>query len=64
MKARIDRRRTPNVPRPEHGQRRTDKLAARALARAGERGLFRRAIPLWTAAAIIGALIGYVLLRG
>ena len=63
MKTMQERRRTPDVPRPEHGQRRGDRLAAQAIARAGQPSLLSRAFPLWTAAALIGALIGTFLLR-
>ena len=57
---RIDRRRTPDVPRPEHGQRRGDKRAAKAMAEASGPGWLQRALPLWAGAAVIGTLIGVV----
>jgi len=64
MKVRIERRRTPDVPRPDLGQRRGDRRARRALAEAQGPGLWQRALPLWAAAAVIGALIGVALYRG
>ncbi|WP_114227679.1 MULTISPECIES: hypothetical protein [Sphingomonas] len=63
MSFKIERRQTPDVPRPEHGQRRGDKLAALALARADAPAWWQHALPLWTAAALIGALVGVLLLR-
>lgn len=63
MRGRVDRRRSPDVPRPEHGQRRGDKRAARALTAASMPGWWQRALPLWTVAALVGALAGTLLLR-
>jgi hypothetical protein len=54
----MERRRTPDVPRPEHGQRRSDKRAARALAEANKPSWWQRALPVWLAAAVIGVIIG------
>lgn len=59
-----ERRRTPDVPRPDHGQRRGDKVARRLRAEANGPGWWQRALPLWAAAGVIGALVGVALYRG
>jgi len=63
MKMSFERRRSPDVPRPDHGQRRGDKFARRARAEADGPGWWQRALPLWTAAAVIGVLAGWALYR-
>lgn len=62
MKPALDRRRTPDVPRPEHGQRRGDKRVAKALAAAGAPSWSQQAMVWWAVAAAIGALVGVLLL--
>ena len=54
-----DRRRTPNIPRPDHGQRKGDKRRAREMKQAGRpRSLSVLAATLWTAAAVAGLAVG------
>jgi hypothetical protein len=57
MARHFDRRRTPDIPRPDHGQRKGDKRRAREL-KTGGRSLSGLAAILWTAAAIAGLAVG------
>jgi hypothetical protein len=59
MARQFDRRRTPDIPRPDLGQRKGDKRRARELRTGGgSSSLSGLAAVLWTAAAIAGLAVG------
>jgi hypothetical protein len=64
MDAQLDRRRNPDVPRP-NGERWSDRhLARRDVERTPEERLWLWGATLWGTAAIVGALYGVGWLRG
>ena len=63
MKEEHDRRRFPNVPRPEHGQRRSDRLAARHRVPLTRAALIRWTVIIWSVAVVVGLLVGTGVLR-